>query len=70
MLLHILDRQALAMVLQAIGFALRVGAVIVAINLWPTFISEIYAMSSAIFYKIYLGLVFYLSRRGIDDQKS
>lgn len=52
--LHVRQRQQLAMWLQAAGLALRVGAVVLAGFVALDWISEVYAVSGAIFYGLYL----------------
>lgn len=53
MALHVTGQQALAMMLQVFGFLLRLGAVVVAANIMPIFIVEVYAISGAVFYLTY-----------------
>lgn len=58
MILHVLGKQHVATGLQASGLVIRVGAVLGA-SLWlPDFVSEAYAISGAVFYAIYLSVLF------------
>lgn len=54
MMLHVTGRTMLAMVLQALGLALRVGPLVVHAYLDPALLPEIFAISSAVFYSVYL----------------
>lgn len=54
MVLHVLDKQLAALILQAAGLIIRVGAVVAAASFWPEYIVEIYAVSGAVFYGIYV----------------
>lgn len=54
MALHITGNQVYAMLLQAFGLFLRVGALMIAILVQSNHIVEVFAISSAIFYVIYL----------------
>lgn len=55
--LYIVGKFRLAMILQFAGFAIRVGSVLVAISIAPAQISEIYAVSGALFYALYVGAI-------------
>lgn len=55
--LHVLGRQRTAMALQVAGLALRVGAVMLAGLIWPSWLSESYALSGFVFYFAYLVVV-------------
>lgn len=55
--LYIVGKFRLAMVLQFAGFAIRVGSVLIAISIAPAQISEIYAVSGALFYALYVGAI-------------
>lgn len=54
MVLHVMGRQNVAMLLQGFGLVLRVGAVLLANDAIAGYISEIYAVSGALFYGAYL----------------
>jgi O-antigen/teichoic acid export membrane protein len=60
--LHSTGRIGLAMILQGFGLLLRVGAVVVAANGFPMFIAEVYALSSALFYAAYIGVIISVTR--------
>ena len=62
MVLHVIGRQGLAMVLQGFGLILRVGAALLAFKIVEGYASEIYAVSSAIFYGIYLSAAYFAIR--------
>lgn len=55
--LHVMGHLRRAMVLQFFGAALRVGAVVAAAAVATDWISEVYALSGAVFYALYLGVV-------------
>jgi O-antigen/teichoic acid export membrane protein len=57
MTLHITDHQKLAMILQFVGFLLRVGTVMVGGLYFQEYITEIYSISGFIFYSLYLLIV-------------
>lgn len=57
MTLHITNHQKLAMILQFIGFLLRVGTVIVGGLYFQGYITEIYSVSGFVFYSLYLLIV-------------
>ncbi|MDH1706344.1 lipopolysaccharide biosynthesis protein [Acinetobacter johnsonii] len=57
LVLHICMRQKLALVLQFVGFVLRVGSIFLAIIVAKDLVSEFYAISGFIFYLIYLVLI-------------
>lgn len=52
MVLHVIEEQHIAAALQAVGFVLRVGAVVISSN--TQFVTEVFALSGACFYAIYL----------------
>lgn len=54
MSLHVCGRQRTALVLQIVGFCIRVGAVVVAATIFQTHLIEIYAVSGLIFYILYV----------------
>lgn len=60
MLLHVASRSATAMVLQLFGFLTRIGAVLLAMHYRPEWIVETYAVMGAIFYIVYI-VVLYLA---------
>ena len=62
MVLHVTGRVALAMGLQAFGLLLRVGPVLAVASAVPERLSEVYALTGAVFYGVYLVAV-WLSMR-------
>lgn len=54
MVLHVLGKQLVATILQASGIIIRVGAVLTASTYWPSHVSEVYALSGALFYAAYI----------------
>jgi len=54
MVMHVLGRQGMAAALQAFGLICRVGSIFIASALAPTHLSEIFAISGAVFYGVYL----------------
>lgn len=60
--LLITSQQVLAVGMQALGLVLRVGAVYLTFGVWPGFVSEIFAISGAVFYLIYLVLILIVLR--------
>lgn len=62
MILHVTGRQNLAMMLQGAGLVLRLSMVLLAAKLVEDNISEIYAISGAIFYMAYIAVVLFVSR--------
>ena len=54
MVLHVTGRVALAMGLQAFGLLLRVGSVLAVVTTAPDLLSEVYALTGAVFYGVYL----------------
>jgi len=54
MVLHVTGRVALAMGLQALGLLLRVGAVLAVATAAPERLAEVYALTGAVFYGVYL----------------
>jgi O-antigen/teichoic acid export membrane protein len=68
MVMHVLGRQGLAMTLQAAGLVLRVGAVLIGSNLAVDLVSEIYAMSGAVFYVLYCGVLFKLIKYNFEHK--
>lgn len=61
--LHVRQQQRLAMWLQLAGLALRVGAVAASGLLYVSWITEIYAISGAVFYGLYLWIIVYVIGR-------
>ena len=55
--LYIVGKFQLAMALQFVGFAIRVGSVFVAISMAPAQVSEIYDIIGALFYALYVGAI-------------
>jgi O-antigen/teichoic acid export membrane protein len=64
MSLHVTGRQRLALGLQVVGLLLRVGAVVGAAYVLGGYVVEAYAISSAVFYAIYLATVLTAIGRG------
>jgi len=64
MVLHVTGRQGLAMALQVFGLLLRLSPVLVATSIMPGQVSEIYALTGAVFYGLYI-LVVLRSVRGL-----
>lgn len=56
--LHALDRQMVAMRLQSFAFLFRVGTILIAAFIAPSFLIEVFAVSGAIFYTAYILVVF------------
>ncbi|WP_422026150.1 lipopolysaccharide biosynthesis protein [Roseovarius sp.] len=61
--LHVIGRLRTALVLQVFGALLRIGAVAITAALATGWISEVYALSGAVFYGFYLIVVTMLVRR-------
>lgn len=59
--LHVTGRVSLAMTLQALGLVLRVGAVLAMAAFAPGWMVEVYALSGAVFYGVYLGMIAYIT---------
>lgn len=57
MVLHVTGRVSLALALQAFGLVLRLGMVLLAVAFAAENLSEIYAISGALFYGVYLIVV-------------
>ncbi|MEA1014477.1 lipopolysaccharide biosynthesis protein [Sphingosinicella sp. LY1275] len=55
--LHVTGRQRTAMALQIFGLVLRVGSVALAGLAHPRFVAEVYAVSGALFYGLYMVVV-------------
>jgi O-antigen/teichoic acid export membrane protein len=60
--LHSTGRIRTAMILQGFGLFLRVGLVSIAAYGWPAIISEVYALSSAVFYIVYILIILTVAR--------
>lgn len=56
-ILYMVDKYELAMLLQLSGLILRVGSVLIAILYHPEWLTEAFAVSSAVFYLIFIILV-------------
>ena len=61
MILHVTDRQMVALLLQAAGLVVRVGAVLWAGTYAPIYIIEIYAAAAFLYYAGYLGVLLFLT---------
>lgn len=62
MLLHVTGHQATAMVLQALGCALRIGSILIALAFARPWAVEAYALSGAVFYGMYIGVLMFVAR--------
>jgi hypothetical protein len=62
MVLHTVNRQSWAMLLQISGFVIRAGVVLVIVAIDTSFLVPAFAMSSALFYLIYIGAVIHAAR--------
>lgn len=62
MLLHVVGRQGTAMMLQAFGCILRVGSVLLAVSYTREWTIEVYAVSGALFYGVYVIILDRLAR--------
>ena len=67
MVLHVTGRVALAMGLQAFGLLLRVGPVLAVASAVPERLSEVYALTGAVFYGVYLAVICLLHTRQGDE---
>lgn len=66
MVIHVLGRPGLAMALQAVGLVFRVGAVLMASVVGGDFVSEVFAISGALFYIVYCWVLFRLFEDSSD----
>lgn len=66
MALHITDNQKIALILQILGFFLRVGFVIFSGIYFENIIGEIYAISGLVFYLVYLLVVVSISTKKVN----
>ncbi|GGY10146.1 polysaccharide biosynthesis protein [Litchfieldella qijiaojingensis] len=57
MVLHVTDNQLAAMLLQAFGLVLRVAAVFLTLQLAETWVIEVFALSGAMFYALYIAVI-------------
>jgi len=62
--LHIMGNLKYAMLLQFFGAFLRIGSVLLALIFYNNFIIEVYAVSGAVFYLIYILVILRLSQKG------
>lgn len=60
MALHITGNQKIAMLLQVVGLIIRVGSILLALTYFDSWLGEIFAISGAFFYIIYLLVVLYI----------
>lgn len=67
MSLYILNKQKQALVLQLIGFFIRIGLVLYASVSFSDYILEIYALSGFIFYTLYFFTVIYFLKKSTKD---
>ncbi|MBU2869203.1 oligosaccharide flippase family protein [Colwellia sp. E2M01] len=63
MSLHITNNQIIAMLLQVTGLVIRAGSVWVAGNYFNEWVGEVYAISSFVFYLLYLIVVIFLIKK-------
>lgn len=63
MVLHVLQKQLWAAVLQALGLFIRLGMVWISGERCPEYIAEAFALSGAIFYGIYISVILAILRR-------
>lgn len=68
MVFHVAMKQRLALILQFMGFFLRVGSIFIAFIISKDLVSEFYALSGVIFYLIYLVLILYILK-DIDNKR-
>ena len=61
MVLHVTGRQSLAMALQLFGVFLRLAPVLAFASAAPARLSEVYALTGAVFYALYLGVIYFVS---------
>lgn len=66
MVLHVKERQKLAMVLQCFGLLLRLGMVLFAVWFQKDYVVEYYAVSGAIFYLLYFFIVLRVANCGVQ----
>jgi len=64
MLLHVTGHQLTAMILQGVGCVLRIGAVLAALAFARSWTVEAYALSGAVFYGAYIGVLMMVAREG------
>lgn len=62
MILHVVGRQLWAAYLQAAGLVIRLGAVLIASEHFPSRIGETFAISGAIFYGLYILVILTITR--------
>lgn len=60
---YVVEKQALAMWIQAFGLVIRVGAVLAAISLYPQYAMETYAVANFLSYALTLALALISARR-------
>ncbi|WP_339851972.1 lipopolysaccharide biosynthesis protein [Roseovarius nubinhibens] len=63
-ILHVEGRLVLAMILQALGLLLRAGAVLAALVWTPEIASEVFAVSGAVFYGVFMMVVYFVAGAG------
>ena len=61
MVLHVLERQDLALVLQGAGLLIRVGPTAAALAIATPYVAEVYALSGALFYATYLAVIMFIA---------
>lgn len=70
MLLHVVSRPAVAMTLQLFGLLVRLGSVVVAVRFAQDRLVEVYAVSGAVFYAVYVGTLYFAVTRLPDERAS
>ncbi|MEM7727812.1 MAG: oligosaccharide flippase family protein [Pseudomonadota bacterium] len=65
MVLHIVGRVDISLMIQAVGAALRIGAVGGAAWLAPEFVSEAFAIAGAMFYVLYILFILHVLKRHV-----
>lgn len=63
MTFHVQNRSHIALLIQLFGLIFRVGSIVLAIFYLPTMVGEVFAVSSFIFYLVYLLCVFLIFRK-------
>lgn len=60
-ILYVTENQKLAFAIQAFGFVLLLGAVVLGANMMNEYTFEFFAVASAVYYTVYLSIIFNLS---------
>ena len=67
MALHVRNLQRTALLLQLVGFVVRVGSIIVAGYFQPGWLVETYALSGFVFYILYFGVIVSIIKTSTRD---